>query len=193
MSSEPSSPVLFARLLRRAALFACVLAVVIAGQQTGNAQAPTEPNCAQAYTATDFHFPREMQKEDGSRAFSYGIEGIPFVSMTGDVLTFAVRLNFEPGADAAIKVGSLDVKCSGGNSSGAVFEYSFGELKSTALTLSYNITTGAITINGETAVAVPAGTPRYLWIEVWDGEAGATRAGYSSLVDLLHPLSPVSQ
>ena len=168
-----------------------VSASVLAAPQW--AAAADEPNCAQTYTSAGFHFPREMQKEDGSRAFSYGAAGDAFVSLAGDVLTFAVTLNFPPGPDTAIKVGALDAACTGGNSSGAVFEYSFSELKSTAVTLSYNMTNGVITFNGETATAVPAGTPRYLWIEVWDGEAGVSRAGYSSLVDLLHPLSPVSQ
>lgn len=157
------------------------------------AQAPTTTACDAAIANPEFHFPRQMAQEDGSRAFAYGADRIPFVSKAGDRMTLTLTLNFDPGPDALIKVAALDAACTGGNSSGAVFEYSFSELSSRTLTLAYDIDTGAMTFNGEKETAVPAGTPRYLWVEAWDGEAVPARAGYSYLVDLLNTVSPDSQ
>jgi hypothetical protein len=156
-------------------------------------QAPAATSCDAALVRPEFHFPREMRPEDGSRAFAYGADATPFLTVDGATITFTLTLTFDPDEDSTIKLSALDADCSGGNSSGAVFEYTFTELKGRVNAISYSSGAGIVSFNGQTQKTVPIGTPRYVWIEAWDGgEAATARNGYSYLVDLLQPETPVS-
>jgi hypothetical protein len=156
-------------------------------------QMPAATSCDAALAKAEFHFPREMRSEDGSRAFAYGTGAAPFLTVDGSTLTFTLTLTFDPDDDSTIKLSALDADCSGGNSSGAVFEYTFTELKGRVNAISYTSDGGIVSFNGQTQKTVPIGTPRYVWIEVWDGgEAATGRNGYSYLVDLPQPQIPVS-
>jgi len=150
--------------------------------------------CDSAIANPDLHFPREMPREDGTRAFTYGSDSTPFVAVAGNTLTVALALTFDPDGDTTIKLAALNAECGGGNSSGAVFEYSFSEITRRQNTMVYDMSTGATAFNdGDKQTAVPMGTPRYVWIEVWDGNTPSNRSGYSYLVDLQHPETPVSR
>jgi hypothetical protein len=145
--------------------------------------------CDAAVSYTDLHFPAGMPLEDGTKAFTYGAE-MPFVTGGGASITINVNLRFPPGEDATIKLSALDESCGGTSSSGTVFSYTFGALTATRNTITYDVPTGEVGFNGEIQQGSPLGTPRYLFVDVWDGALPAVFAAHSYVIDLQNPMNP---
>jgi hypothetical protein len=175
---------------RAAAAIACTvfLALSTTAAQT---TVPTTA-CDAALANPDVHPQPGMPLEDGTQAFSYTAQG-PFVSGGGGAwLTITVALTFEPGPDATIRVSAFDEACTGGANSATVFAYTFSELTSGRNTISYDAQSGAIGFNGSVQTTAPIGTPRYLFVDVWDGQLPSTHATHSYLIDLLNPANPAT-
>jgi hypothetical protein len=54
----------------------------------------------------------------------------------------------------------------------------------------YDADEQTITFNGHTQHLTPLGTPRYAWLEAWDGDDAGARATYSYLIDLVNSGTP---
>jgi hypothetical protein len=177
---------------RRGAVAAAVCGLLLALPVVAAAQTvvPTTA-CDAALANPDLHPLPEMPLEDGTKAFSYTAEG-PFVSGGGAFLSITVALTFQPGPDATIRLSALDEACAGSGGSGTVFTYTFAELTSARNAISYNAAEAEITFNGAVQKASPQGTPRYLFVDVWDGALPSARATYSYVIDLLNPTNPTT-
>jgi hypothetical protein len=130
-----------------------------------------------------------MSREDGTKAFTYGDNG-PFLSGGGSSITLTLGLKFTPGEDAVIKFSALDDSCSGKSSLSTVFTYAFSELAAGRNTITYDAAASEIGLNGQMQKALFVGTPRYLFVDVWDGEVPSQHAAYSYVIDLQNPQNP---
>jgi len=136
----------------------------------------------------DIHFPSPMAREDGTRAFRYGTNAQPFVSGGGSTVIISVPLTFTPGEDAIIKLSALDAACGGTSSSGTVFTFTFGELTPTN-EIALDFGAGEVSLNGKMQKAI-LGAPRYLFLDVWDGEVPSAHAAYSYVIDVQNLRNP---
>jgi hypothetical protein len=103
-----------------------------------------------------------------------------------------VNLGFDPGPDATIRFAAIDETCSGSGSAGTVLDYKFGDLKTRTNVVVYDVEEGTLTVNdAEPQRVTPLGTPRYAWLEVWDG--ATARAAYSYLIDLVNSAEPIER
>jgi hypothetical protein len=172
------------------AAIACTLVLALSTAARAQTVVPATA-CDAALGNPDLHPQPEMPVEDGLQAFSYTAGG-PFVSGGGGSVTITVALTFQPGPDATIRISALDDACSGGNSSGTVFTYTFGDLTSTRNTLTYDASAGEVGFNGTAQKTTAQGTPRYLFVDVWDGQLPSTHATHSYAIDLLNPANPTT-
>src|SRR5262245_10275475 len=153
-----------------------------------SAQSPLPTTtCDSAVSNMDIHFPSPMPREDGTRAFRYGANG-PFVSGAGSTVTLSVALTFAPGEDAIIKLSGLNENCTGTSSSGTIFTFTFGEL-APVNSIALDFGEGEVALNGRAQKAI-LGSPRYLFVDVWDGEVPSQHAAYSYVIDLQNPKNP---
>jgi len=178
------------RAIARFGVLAAAVAVVLGQPRPASAQASfPATTCDSAVANGDLHFPQGMAREDGTKAFRYG--GLsPFVSGGGSAITITVELTFAPDVDAVIKLSALDEACTGPTSSGTVLTASFTELESQLNTITLDVGSGEIGLNGEMQKATILGTPRYVFVDVWDGQAPAQHAAYSYVIDLQNPRNP---
>jgi hypothetical protein len=135
----------------------------------------------------DVHFPPGMTRENGTRAFRYG-SNVPFVAGGGSSVTISVPLTFTPGEDAVIKLSALDATCGGNSSFGTVFTFTFRELRETN-EIALDFGAGEVGLNGSMQQAI-LGSPRYLFLDVWDGQIPSQHAAYSYVIDLQHLKNP---
>ena len=168
-------------------LVAAFLAVTVPSSAQSSLPSTT---CDSAVSNMDIHFPSPMPREDGTKAFRYGANG-PFVSGAGSTMTFSLALTFTPSEDAIIKLSGLDENCGGTSSSGTVFTFTFAELAQTN-SISLDFGEGEVGLNGKMQKAT-LGAPRYLFLDVWDGDIPAQHAAYSYVIDLQNPRNPAQQ
>src|SRR5438034_6326162 len=174
----------------RFSAWAAVGCTVLLGASAARAQVPLPTTtCDAAVSNTDMHFPSGMSREDGTKAFAYGDSG-PFVTGGGSSITLTVTLRFAPSENTLIKLSALDDACAGRSSLGTVFTYSFSELNSQRNTITYDAAASEVGLNGQMQKALFVGTPRYLFVDVWDGEVPSQHASYSYVIDLQNPKNP---
>lgn len=171
-----------------AAAIACAVFLAFSSAVAAQTVVPSTP-CDAALANPDLHPQPEMPLENGTIAFSYNAEG-PFVSGGGAFLAINVALTFQPGPDAMIRISALDDAC-GGSGAGTIFTYTFSELTSTRNTLTYDMAAGLLVFNGSVEKTTQ-GTPRYFFVDVWDGELPSTHATHSYMIDLLNPANPTT-
>ena len=165
-------------------------ALVLLRAAVGSAGTFPVTSCDAALRAPDLHLPSTMWQENGTRAFRYGGDSEPFAAANGAGVTLRIALLFPPTPETVITLSALDAACEGGSSTGTVFSYSFRDITAVHNTFAYDPATGEIAFNGLAQQALALGTPRYIWVEVWDGVLPADRAAYSYLIDLLNPQNP---
>jgi hypothetical protein len=187
-------PKFICRRRRRIARFGAVVSIcggLLLGvpQRAAAQSALPATTCDSAVANGDQHFPQGMPREDGTKAFRYGALS-PFVSGGGAAITITLELTFTPSVDAVIKLAALDDACSGPTSSGTVLSATFTELDSQVNTLLVDIANGEVGLNGEMQKATILGTPRYVFVDVWDGELPSQHAAYSYVIDLQNPRNP---
>jgi hypothetical protein len=156
-------------------------------------QSAPATSCDAALADPELHFPRMMRLEPGGVAFTFGAPAQPFASRDGNRWSFALDLAFDPGPDTTIKFAAFNDACSGTGSAGTVLDYKFGNVTTRANVVTYDAEAQTITFNDSTQHLTPLGTPRYAWIEVWDGDAAGARATYSYLIDLVNSVTPVER
>lgn len=169
------------------AALAAALLLTLPAPAAAQAQFPAT-GCDAALANPDLHPQPEMPLENGAIAFSYTAGGA-FVSGGGSAVRITLSLLFPPGPDATIRLTALDGHCSGGPAATA-FTQTFGGLTSALNTLSYDAASGEVALNGATEKVTPTATPRFLFVDVWDGELPSTHATHSYLIDLSDPKNP---
>jgi hypothetical protein len=172
------------------AAIACTFLLALSTAARAQPVLPATP-CDAALANPDLHPQPDMPLEDGLQAFSYTAAGA-FVSGAGGSVTITVALTFQPEPDSTIRISALDDACAGGNSAGTVFTHTFGDLTSTRNTLTYDAAAGEIGFNGTIQKTTAQGTPRYLFVDVWDGQLPSTHATHSYVIDLLNPMNPTT-
>lgn len=181
-----SKPVRSVGSIRGAGLAAALL-LALPAPAVAQAQFPATA-CDAALANRDLHPQPEMPLEDGATAFSYTAAGA-FVSGGGGAVRITLSLRFPPGPDATIRLTALDEHCAGGTAKTA-FSQTFGGLTSALNSISYDATSGDVSLNGSTEKVTPSSTPRFLFVDVWDGELPSTHATHSYLIDLSDPKNP---
>jgi hypothetical protein len=175
-----------------AAVVVCVVGTELCAAAPLAAQTVPVTACDAALADPEFHFPRGMRIETGATAFSYGSLDRPFATRSGAQWTLVVELGFDPGRDARIRFAAIDEMCSGSGSAGTVLDYKFSDVKTRTNAIVYDLEESTIAFNGlEPQRVTPLGTPRYAWLEVWDGVTA--RASYSYLVDLVNSAPPIER
>ena len=169
---------------------ACVFLLALSATASAQTALPATA-CDGALANPDLHPQSDMPYEDGATAFSYSLGG-SFVSGGGSSLSINVGLTFQPGPDATIRLSALDGACAGGGRGGTVFTYTFSDLTPAQNTITYDAVSSEVTFNGTPHPTAMSGTPRYLFIDVWDGELPSTHASHSYLIDMLTPLNPTT-
>ncbi|MEO8522737.1 MAG: hypothetical protein ABI603_15320 [Acidobacteriota bacterium] len=173
----------------RGAGAAVAAALLLTLPAAASAQAPLPATaCDAALANPDLHPQPEMPLEDGATAFSYTAGGA-FVSGGGSAVRITLSLLFAPGPDATIRLTALDEHCSGGTAKTA-FTQTFGGLTSVVNSISYDAISGDVSLNGSGETVTPSATPRFLFVDVWDGELPSTHATHSYLIDLSDPKNP---
>jgi hypothetical protein len=170
---------------------ACSLILTVAPPIAALADQASLPTtaCDTALTNPELHFPPTMSLEPGGGAFRYGTDTRPFVTQDGAAITITIRLGFDPTADASIRFAALDANCDGNGTGGTVLGYTFNDVADRENIVTYDLDAATIAFNGTPQHAVPLGTPRYAWIEVWDGQPNG-QAAFSYLIDLINPVNP---
>ncbi len=143
--------------------------------------------CDAALANPDLHPIPDMPLEDGATAFGYGAGA--FVSGGSGSVAINVGLAFDPGPGASIRLTALDPSCAG-TSSATVFTVTFDQLVSRQNVITVDGQTGAVALNGMVQQAVLNGSPRYVFVDVWDGELPSLHASHSYVIDLLQPSNP---
>jgi hypothetical protein len=170
-------------------LAVAVVAVIVGEPRPASAQAPFPATTCDSAVANAEHFPQGMSREDGSKAFRYGAL-TPFVSGGASAMTITLELTFEPSVDAVIRLSALDEWCGGPSSSATVLSATFTELDSQLNTITVDVANSSVGINGEMQKATILGTPRYMFVEVWDGDVPSQHAAYSYVIDVQNPRNP---
>ena len=120
-----------------------------------------------------------MEREDGTKAFTYGSGGNAFASQTGAVVSLSFDLLFTSQPSTIIKLYFMDANCAIG--AGYAFQQEFPQSN----TFAYDSNTDNLTVNSEAPLRVMFNTlPRYIWLEVADKYPNPEKAAYSYLVDL---------
>ncbi len=177
---------------RRAAAAALAASCLLAFSTMASAQVRLPATaCDAALANPELHPQPEMPLENGTTAFSYTAGGA-FVSSNGTSVTITLALTFQPGPDATIRLTALDDACAGGGLAGTVFTYTFGQLAMALNAVTYDAVAAEVRFNGNVQEASVLGTPRFLFVDVWDGELPSTHAAYSYLIDLHDPRNPAS-
>lgn len=169
------------------AALAATLLLALPAAAAAQPQLPTTA-CDAALANPDLHPQPEMPIEDGSIAFSYTAGGA-FVAGGGSAVRITLSLLFPPGPDATIRLTALDGSCSGDTAKTA-FTHTFSGLTSALNSISYDAVSSEVALNGATETVTPTSAPRFLFVDVWDGELPSTHATHSYLIDLNDPKNP---
>jgi len=141
------------------------------------------------------HITSNMTREDGETAFTYGADNNSFVTIFEDTITLHPDLLFPPTTSprSYMKLLAFNASC------GIVFGFSASSgtdgdvpLQAGANTVAYDtVNSQAVFNDGITFQMRPFSTPRYIWLEVWDGKTTPDKqATFSYLVDLQNPQNP---
>jgi hypothetical protein len=163
-----------------------IVAISSSSAMSGTNLSPRTP-CDKALRDPELHFPHTMRLEPGGVAFRLGSADRPLASRTGEAWTFTVDLTFDPTPDTTIKFAAFNASCGGSNSTGTVLDYQFGNVAARSNVIRYDPAAQTIAFNGKSQHLTPIGSPRWGWIEVWDGDESAARATFSPLIDLQKP------
>jgi len=133
-------------------------------------------------------------REDGTKAFGYGGQN-NFVRLEGGNIIFDIVTLFASvgPSSGTVKLMGLDQNCNAVFGLGPAY-HNLNLLASNEMI--YERASYMTTFNGVTRQNAPMVIPKYLWIEVWDGNRNTSFSSYSYLVDidnLQNPTGTISQ